>query len=374
MPEEPDLTPLALKIGEQIARQGVMPVLEYMHACLHDPQHGYYRRRQAIGAEGDFTTAPEISQMFGELIGVWAGVAWRAMGAPARLELVELGPGRGTMISDALRAGRIVPGFLGALRIHLVESNRALKEAQRRALAAATAGLAVHWHEALDQALPGDGPTIVLANEFLDALPVRQLVFDGVAWRERSVGLDANGRLALVTGPPAGTVDVPSGRGPREGDIFELRPGLDELADVLGRSQRPLVALFIDYGHAAGGFGETLQAIRRQRHVPILERPGETDLSAHVDFEDLARRLRERGLAVDGPITQAEFLLGLGLAERAARLMAGARPGQIGLIEAGARRICDPAGMGGRFKVACARSAALPVLPPFPPAARQGGP
>ena len=360
-------TPLAMKLKERIRREGPIPISEYMRACLADPEHGYYRRQPAIGGGGDFTTAPEMSQTFGELIGIWTAVAWRAMGAPSEVDLVELGPGRGTMMSDALRAARVVPGFLDAAHLQLVESNPLLREAQRQTLAAAHQ-VPTSWHEALIPDLAGTRPTIVLANEFLDALPVRQLVFTGEEWRERCVGLDRNDDFELMPGNPAQPHRLPAARTPREGDVLELHPDFARVADVLQQwSAQPLAALFIDYGHPETSLGDTLQAVSRHRYASIFDGPGEMDLTAHVDFAAFAEHCTGRGLAVDGPITQSDFLLGLGLAERAGQLMAAARPGEAGLVEAGVQRIADPLGMGGRFKVVCVRSG-VPVLPPFPPA------
>jgi SAM-dependent MidA family methyltransferase len=369
-----ELTPLAMKLKEQIRREGPLPVYAYMRACLGDPEHGYYRRRPAIGVAGDFTTAPEISQTFGELIGIWAAVAWRAMGAPPEVDLIELGPGRGTMMSDALRAARVVPGFLEAARVQLVESNPLLREVQRETLTAGAQQVPISWHEAFTADVAGGRPAIVLANEFLDALPVRQLVFVENQWRERCVGLDAEDEFLLVPGELVELERSPSSEPAQEGDVLEMRPDLVGISTILAQwAAQPLAALFIDYGHTETAFGDTLQAVSGHRYASIFERPGETDLTAHVDFAELRRLCIERGLRFDGPITQSEFLLGLGLAERATKLMAAARSDEVGLIEAGAHRIADPLGMGGRFKAACVRSANVPVLPPFPAAGAKGG-
>lgn len=361
-------TPLALTIAECIRRDGPMPVADYMRACLQDPEHGYYRTRPAIGAGGDFVTAPEISQVFGELIGIWMAVAWRALGAPAKINVVELGPGRGTLMSDALRAGRIVPGFLQATRLHLVESNRVLEDLQRQALSAMSQSAPIRWHSALAPHVADGGPVILIANEFLDALPVRQLVYAAGAWHERCVALDDDGEFCFSDGPPAIPDILPDGRPAQEGDILEIRPDVADIAGTLASwSDRPVAALFLDYGHERTAFGDTLQAVRGQSHISIFACPGEADLTAHVDFQDFARHCTARGLAVDGPISQSEFLLRMGLAERADALLASARPDQRGLLEAGARRIADPLGMGGRFKVVCVRSKGVPLLPPFTP-------
>jgi NADH dehydrogenase [ubiquinone] 1 alpha subcomplex assembly factor 7 len=367
-------TPLATKLKERIRRGGPISVREYMQVCLHDAEHGYYRKRTAIGAQGDFITAPEISQVFGELIGIWCAVAWRAMGAPAQVQFVELGPGRGTLTRDALRAARVVPGFLGAASLHLVESNAVLREMQREALW--DLKLPMTWHQDAEWALTCEqgiprAPTIVIANEFLDALPIEQSVYEGGAWQTRVVTLDANGELIFAAERNGSSGLQPPARfEPREGDILESCPGGVDLGAALGARalHGPLAALFIDYGPMRSGLGDTLQAVSTHRHVSPLAAPGETDLTAHVDFDAFARAAEKAGLAVDGPITQAEFLLKMGLVERTEKLMASALPDQIGLLEAGARRIADPMGMGGLFKVVCMRSKHVPLLPPFAPA------
>jgi len=369
MPTGSQSTPLAQKIKDRIRREGPIPVSEYMRVCLGDPEHGYYRRQTAIGAGGDFTTAPEISQTFGELIGIWAAVAWRAMGAPERVDLVELGPGRGTMMADGLRAARVVPGFFQAVNVQLVESNAVLREAQRQTLTAFAHQVPITWHDAIAVDTAGQHPTIVLANEFLDALPICQLVFLEGRWHKRCVGLDADEQFTFVPGEEALPEHLPADRPPRDGDILEFHPDFAWVAEVLQRwATKPLAALFIDYGHTASAFGDTLQAVRQHRYASVFDRPGEADLTAHVDFSAFRRHCLDRGLAVDGPLAQAEFLVNLGLVERAEKLMSAARPEEIGLIEAGVQRIVDPLGMGGRFKVVCVRSQDVPVLPPFPPA------
>jgi NADH dehydrogenase [ubiquinone] 1 alpha subcomplex assembly factor 7 len=368
-------TPLAKKLKELIRRQGPISVCTYMQACLHDADYGYYRKKPAIGAEGDFITAPEISQIFGELIGIWCAVAWRAMRATAQVELVELGPGRGSLLRDALRAGRIVPGFLDAVSLHLVESNPGLREIQREAFGDFRGPIT--WHSDFARAFMKaddvrDGPAIVIANEFFDAWPVEQLVYADRAWHCRRVGLDADGRFVFVRGAALGNeASTPTACAPKDGDVFERRAGFRDITSILGQKSRrgPLAALVLDYGHQRSAFGETLQAVRKQRYVSAFESPGESDLTAHVDFEDLATQCRGEGLAIDGPITQSEFLIKMGLIERAQKLMASAPSDQIGLLEAGARRIADPAGMGGLFKVICVRSKDVPLLPPFSPPA-----
>jgi NADH dehydrogenase [ubiquinone] 1 alpha subcomplex assembly factor 7 len=364
-------TPLETKLKALIRREGPIGVDAYMRACLHDPEHGYYRRRLAIGAAGDFITAPEISQVFGELIGLWCAVVWQQMGAPARVNLVELGPGRGALMRDALRAARIVPGFHGALAVHLVESNAALRAIQEETLAGT--GIPLHFHtdaDALSSAehLPA-APTLIVANEFLDALPIAQLEFAGGDWRTRTVALGAgDGGLCFAADMTtrATPATQPTDRAAREGDILETCPAHDALAALLAARARhgPLAALLIDYGHAATGYGDTLQGVAGQAHVSPFHAPGETDLSAQVDFRHFAAACASAGLAVDGPLPQAELLGRLGIVERASRLMA-ANPARAAEIEAGVGRLLAPSGMGSRFQALGVRNENVAALPGF---------
>ena len=367
-------TALLLKLRERIRRDGPLSVDAYMQACIGDPEHGYWRRRDTIGAAGDFVTAPEISQIFGELIGLWCVVTWQQLGMPKPLRLIELGPGRGTLMRDALRAARKVPGFLEAATVHLVEISSVLREAQREMLAATqpSAGMdprlrgddgghSVTWHDSVGD-VP-EGAAIIVANEFLDALPIRQLVHVDGAWHERVVALDAQTALAFAQGEK---VNFPADASlqPKAGAIIELREGEDLLLAELAARRDPLVALFIDYGPASATVGDTLQAVRRHGYVDPLAAPGTADLTAHVLFAGLAGKADAAGLAADGPMTQAEFLGRLGIAERATRLMA-ANPAKAAQIEAGVQRLMAPTGMGQLFKVLAVRSRTLPAPVPF---------
>jgi len=362
-PEARRETPLALALSARIARGGPLPVSDYMAACLGDETHGYYRTRQALGTHGDFVTAPEISQVFGELIGLWAAVVWQQMGAPSRFQLIELGPGRGTMMADALRAARRVPGFLAAADVVLVEPSPLMAEAQRTALA--RSGAAVRWLLDISEVAPG--PTILLANEVLDVLPVVQLVCDEGGWRERVVCLDDNGRLAFGAAetPWSGTLPAFADQA-KAGDVLELRD-LAPLTEAAARiaSGGPFAGLFIDYGHEASGFGDTLQAVRQHRTEHPLTSPGEADLTTQVDFAAASAAFAAAGLAVEALVTQAEWLGALGIAERASRLMA-ANPSRAGEIELGIARLMAPQGMGTRFKALGVRSPGMPALPGFP--------
>ncbi len=376
--------PLLAALRARIARDGAISVEAFMRACLTDPEHGTWRRERVIGSGGDFITAPEISQAFGELIGLWCAVAWQGMGRPVPVRLVELGPGRGTLMRDALRAVRLVPEFLEAATVHLVEISRALREEQRRVLGAdrpiagqqpqgqspppspsgqgeGGAAAATLWHETVQDVPPG--PAIVVANEFLDALPIRQLVFAGGDWHERVVEADAKGGLRFGVGACV-TDRLPAAPPPAEGDILELRPAEAELLAALARRSAPLYALFIDYGPAEAAYGDTLQAVRRHRWVDPLAHPGTADITAHVQFAHLADSARAVGLAADGPLPQGELLGCLGIAERAARLMA-ANPALAGDIEAGVQRLVSPTGMGSLFKAMVVRTPGLPPAPGF---------
>ena len=352
-------TPLARNLAQAISATGPMRLDRFLALCMGDSEHGYYRRADAIGREGDFVTAPEISQIFGELIGLWAVVTWQQMGQPDPFNVVELGPGRGTLLADALRAAGLRPQFLHAARLHLVEINETLRERQRAALSSFDA--TPTWHAWLDD-LP-EGPSIIIANEFLDTLPCRQWVRAGpespTPWLERHVDVDASGRLTFVDLPlsqestPLPLVAAGQTTVFTTTDTTGLRQVLGNIA-----AKAPLVALFIDYGQDETSPGDTLQAVRGHQFEHPLTAPGWADLSTTVDFAAAANSFRKAGLQVDGPRLQADFLGRLGIAERASRLMA-ANPIGAATLEAGVARLMSPAGMGGRFKVMAVRSPGL---------------
>jgi SAM-dependent MidA family methyltransferase len=355
------VTPLGREIRELIAAEGPITAERYMALALGHPRHGYYMTRHPFGADGDFTTAPEISQMFGELLGLWAAETWSAMGRPRPLRLVELGPGRGTLMADALRAARVLPGFRDAVTVHLVETSPALREAQ--ALTLADSGVEPAWHARVDELPPG--PAIVVANEFFDALPIRQFVRAEDGWRERVVGLGPDGELAFGLAPdPDSRLAVPG----RAGDILEVgEAGLALVRDLATRLVREGgAALVVDYGHLRSGTGDTLQALRRHAFADPLAEPGEADLTAHVDFAALGRAAAKAGATVHGPATQGDFLLALGIEARAERLARGVVP-NTGGVKAALRRLTGsgPGEMGALFKVLAfsdPRIASLPGL------------
>lgn len=373
-PEARRDTPLALKLKARIRRDGPITVAEYMDACLQDPEHGYYRTKSAIGAEGDFVTAPEISQVFGELIGLWCAVVWQQMGSPKKFNLVELGPGRGTLMADALRATRIVPGFHDAADVVLIESNAALRNEQARALASHAR---VRWGEGLLD-LHGDAPAIVVGNEFLDTFAVEQFEIQGRFALPRMVGLDGAGRLCFTVNSAESTPLAPelvaACAGKDEPVILESAryPWVFELRRRLAGCNFAL--LLVDYGFTCGPsghapLGETVQAVRNHHYEHPLTSPGEADLTAHVDFTSLAHFCSTEipaaeAATVDGPVTQANFLGSLGIMQRAAKLMS-ANPAKAHEIEAGVARLMAVPGMGDRFKAIGIRSANLPPLPGF---------
>lgn len=354
------MSALKAEIIRLIAQEGPLSVSRYMALALGHPRHGYYINRDPFGRAGDFTTAPEISQMFGELIGLWAAHAWQAMGAPSRFRLTELGPGRGTLMADLLRATQIVPGFHDALSVHLVETSPALRARQATALQ----GIEPMWHDSASTALVG--PVIVIANEFLDALPLDQFVMTERGWRERLIGLDDAGELAFgLTESLEGSLKLAA----PIGHVFE-QPAV--ALGVTAQIAKHLATeggacLFIDYGSTRSGFGDTLQAVKRHAFVDPLAEPGEADLTVHVDFERIGDAGLKAGAALSGPATQRDFLLGLGLAERARKLSQGASSAQQESIAQAFDRLtaAGKTAMGDLFKVVALAHPALPPLPGF---------
>jgi NADH dehydrogenase [ubiquinone] 1 alpha subcomplex assembly factor 7 len=360
-----EVSSLATRLKQRIAAEGPISVEAFMEACLLDAAVGAYTARQPIGAKGDFITAPEISQIFGELIGLWAVAVWQGMGEPDAVTIVELGPGRGTLLADALRAGRVSSEFLEGLSVALVERSPVLAAAQRETLRGAKPSIG--WYATLDE-IPR-GPLIVIANEFVDALPIRQFVRRGGAWHERLVTNSPEGFAFTESSSAAGADDAPDehGRTAPQGAVAETRPtALKLLRELANRAaEAPLAALIIDYGHDESGYGDTLQAVRAHRYADPLETPGEVDLSAHVDFAALKRSAEALGLKAYGPLSQGAFLLKLGLGPRRDQLLESATEPQKEAIISGAARLADPRKMGVLFKVLVLTSAGLQAPPPF---------
>jgi NADH dehydrogenase [ubiquinone] 1 alpha subcomplex assembly factor 7 len=340
-------TRAAQDLAARIAATGAVSIAGFMEIALTGPG-GYYTRQDPLGRGGDFITAPEISQMFGELLGLWCVDTWTRLGRPDPFNLVELGPGRGTLMADALRAARQAPDFLAALRLHLVEVNAALIEAQRLALA----GAAPHWHARLEAVPPG--PSIILANEFFDALPIHQFEMTASGWRERAVVRSGGGFAFALTAPgPALALLAPAHLQAKPGEIVEICPaGLEIAAQIAGRlRQFPGAALVIDYGPATSAPGASLQAVKQHRFHDPLADVGAADLTAHVDFAALAGAAERQGARVFGPATQRDFLLALGIEARSRQLQAAAAAPTADAIGAARDRLIGTGEMGILFKV-----------------------
>jgi NADH dehydrogenase [ubiquinone] 1 alpha subcomplex assembly factor 7 len=360
------MTALEEELRAIIAAEGPMPVSRYMALCLGHPRHGYYATRDPLGVAGDFTTAPEISQMFGEIIGLWCAEAWRGMKTPPRVRLVELGPGRGTLMHDVLRAAKLVPAFEKAIEVHLVETSPVLAKLQREKLAGADVPIA--WHESAANLPPG--PLLMIANEFIDALPIDRFVKTANGWCEQRVGI-AQEKLAFgIHAAPLPGFDegLPPRlrRGPA-GSVLERR-NLAPLREIASRIAATAgAALIVDYGHRRTSFGDTLQAVRAHEFADPLETPGHADLSAHVDFEALAALAKEEGLRVRGPIAQGVFLRRLGIEPRAERLKRDAEAKVRNNIDAALARLVgsSPRHMGELFKVISLAHRTHPIEPGF---------
>jgi SAM-dependent MidA family methyltransferase len=347
-----EYSPLQSEIKRLIKTSGPMPVWRYMELCLTHPEFGYYVSRDPLGREGDFTTAPEVSQMFGELLGLWAASVWKAIGSPPLLRLIELGPGRGTMMADALRALRVLPPLYQALSIHLVEINPVLREKQKSMLSGARD---IAWHDSIDD-IP-DGPAVIFANEYFDVLPIHQVVRRATGWHERTVDIDASGKLVFgCADEPTPRFEVllpPLVRAAPPGAVFEWRPDTEMMKIASRVRDQDGAALIIDYGHVRSDAGDTFQAIARHSFTDPLKNPGQADVTAHVDFEALSRAAEDLGARVHGPVTQGQFLRRLGIETRAETLMAKASPEVSEDISTAMKRLVGGGrgGMGSMFKV-----------------------
>jgi len=349
---------LADVLRQRIKREGFITIADYMSAVAD----AYYAQGDVFGAQGDFTTAPEISQTFGEMVGLWCAVTWQQMGQPHPFRLIECGPGRGTLMADLLRAAKNVPGFVDAAEIHLVERSTALRALQRDKLK----DYQVTWHD--EFSVTPSGPCIIVANEFLDALPVRQFQRTPQGWAERVVTLNADGAFAFdanmidnapIPIPLAATADV--------GAIFERSDAVTQfVADAAERVARDGgAALFIDYGHSASALGETLQAVKQHQYHSVLEPPGVADITAHVDFAHVKTVARTHGANVFGPVEQGIWLRQLGIGVRQMQLARGKSADVAQGIEQGVRRLTEPHGMGALFKVIAIANPSLRELEGF---------
>lgn len=354
------MTALAETLARRIAATGPISLAEYMAECLLHPTQGYYSTRDPFGQGGDFTTAPEISQMFGELAGLALAQAWLDQGAPAPFVLAEPGPGRGTLMADMLRATRAVPGFHAALRVHLVEASQTLRQRQRDSLA----GVEATWHDSIAD-LP-QAPLFLVANEFFDALPVRQFIRAGDGWRERMVGLE-NGGLAFGTSAPVPLTALEHRLADtREGDLVELCPAAGPvMAEIESRIARHGgVALVIDYG-GWRSLGDTLQALRGHQPEDPLANPGAADLTAHVDFEAIAQAAQ--ALRHSALTPQGVWLERLGITDRARTLARSLGGAALESHIAAHRRLTHPQEMGSLFKVLGLVAPGAPLPPGLEP-------
>lgn len=331
---------LAERLRAEIAAQGPLTIAQYMTRCLHDPQGGYYATRPALGEDGDFITAPLVSQMFGELLGLWAVAVWRGLGCPPRVILAEAGPGDGTLMADALRAARLDPAFVAAAQVVLIETSEPLRQAQAQRL-----GDGPRWLSSLGE-LPQDAPVILIANELLDCLPVRQFVRTARGWAEQVVGAGDDGLVFGLSGTAPNLAEAAVGA------VLEVSPAQQAFASELGAliARQGGAALLIDYGRdAAPAFGDTLQALRRHRKVDPLDGPGTADLTVHADFPAVAAAARAAGAQASAILPQGELLRRLGIEQRASAL-AASRPDRADVIARQLARLCDADQMGTLFK------------------------
>ena len=358
------MNPLGQRIAALIAAQGPLSLAEFMTLALHDPTAGYYATRNPLGT--DFVTAPEISQMFGELIGLWLAQSWHDQGKPKRPLLVELGPGRGTLMADALRATKRMPEFRDTLDVMLVEASPVLRKAQEETLR--DCGVAVRWSANFET--PNDGrPHFLVANEFFDALPIRQYVKTERGWCERMVTLDEKGALIFALAPSRAPLVPPNRDGAPNGGVYEQNAAGEAICEEISHaiSRDGGAALFIDYGYSAPGFGETLQAVKGHAFSDVLSDPGASDLSAHVDFAALRDAATRGGASVYGPLEQGAFLASLGLRERAGVLSNSARArsdiATLDGVRLAVERLVSSDQMGSLFKTL----AIVPKSAPTPP-------
>jgi SAM-dependent MidA family methyltransferase len=341
------------RLRAEIAATGPISVAEYMNRCLHDPRDGYYATRPALGEGGDFITAPLVSQMFGELIGLWMVESWTRLGRPSPFRLVEMGPGDGTLMSDLLRAVRLAPDFLAAADLWLVETSAPLRERQREKLAGAAPP--PHWAADIDE-IPSGAPILLVANELLDCLPARQFLHTPGGWIERLIGLGPDGGLAFGLAPSQTPVLA-------NAPVLEVSPAQEALGRRL--AERVLAdggaALLIDYGRPEPEFGDTLQALKGHQKLDPLAAPGESDLTVYADFPTVLAAAEKAGAQHTNAIPQGLFLGRLGLQHRAEALKA-ARPDRAEVIDRQLARLAAPDQMGELFRAACIHQAGF-----FPP-------
>ena len=359
-------TPLGDRIKSLIRANGPISVAEYFSLCLSDPQHGYYKTKQPFGSEGDFTTAPEISQLFGEMIGIFLVHAWQQQKMPQNIRLIEIGPGRGTMMLDVIRViSQLAPTLYQTLTIHMVETSEKLAQVQAQTLSHCTHKIS--WHKNIED-VP-EGFSLIAANELFDAIPIRQFVRNQRSFVERVVALGPDDELAFIEG--SGGIDLnllPEGPERQQlGAIFEYSPARDALMQLICERLKTAGGTFVtlDYGHLKSGYGDTLQALKKHQFDPVLASPGEADLTSHVDFEALSKVAIGCGVAVSGMMSQGDFLYGLGLPQRATALAQKANEEQRVKIVEAVNRLAGNGDnqMGDLFKVLAVSSPSVDLAP-----------
>ncbi len=354
------------KIQDQIAATGPLGVEAYMELCLTDPDFGYYVTRDPLGKPGDFVTAPEISQMFGEVIGAWCAHMWVELGRPAEFALVEAGPGRGTLMQDILRTACQLPGIRDAVRCVLVEASPVLRVQQKSKLEGETDRIT--WQS--DFATFPEMPMILIANEFVDALPVRQFQRGPSGWFERGIGVGVDAQLewTMLDSPDLEPLVPPALRRTDVGQIVEIASRRDGFAATIGHhlSQHPGAALIIDYGYEGPMPGDSFQAVKAHEFADPLLDPGNADLTAHVDFGAFSKAARSSGARAWGPIPQGTFLEQLGIGPRAEQIIQ-ANPERRERVARDLERLTAADKMGMLFKALVIASPNLEAPPPFPP-------
>lgn len=343
-----------------IKLHGPIPMSSYMTEALTNPKHGYYIKENPFGSNGDFITAPEVSQMFGELIGLWFADIWLKMGKPKKVHLIELGPGRGTLMVDFLRSINVLPDFVNAIDLHFVDASPSLIELQKEKLIGFNNPKT--WHgtvkSALDEAFDEEGlsSTFIIANEFFDALPIRQFQKTDLGWCERMVTVNesSDGLCTMLSPFPVQDVELPTHLANAEmHSVIEASPMSEFVMFEICRhfKKQPGAGLFIDYGYNEHQTGETLQAVKNHKYVGLFDEPGAADLSVHVNFKKIIELASQNGLTPLGPIAQGHFLTQMGIEERTKSLISNATPKQSESIFSGLKRLIGPEEMGELFKV-----------------------
>lgn len=346
-----------------------MPISTYMALCLMHPEHGYYQSAEPFGERGDFLTAPEISQTFGEIIGLWLMQTWDDMGRP-EAEIIELGPGRGVLMRDILRTAKALPEFLENLDIHFIEKSEKLRALQAKAVL--PLGKMAQWSEVLPSAM--EKTPFLIGNEFLDALPVVQYVYAGGAWRERMVGLKGKDFVFVASPTPIDPNLLPEwaeNLAPEEGKVLEVSPTVDRVILDIAALIRNCggCALLIDYGYDRPGLGDTLQGVRAHKYADVLRNQGKVDLTTHVNFARITELAEGEGLKVFGPVGQGDWLKALGIETRADALIRSAKAQGVSpaTIASAVRRLIAPGEMGDLFKVIILMHPDGPTPAPFVP-------